>query len=607
MKNQALRIAAMLTLALLVPFFLIACGDTGEGLTRADVSEIVRSEIANVPAPEPGLTGAQVEQIVQEVLDDIKKPEPEPTSKKTEQMADGKMALAPRRSSPSEYTQYLVKNAIGRYESEGLDATLAYYNTKESIDGQWYIFILDQDDVMLAHAANPDLVGRPASAAIGPNGYPAGEAVVAVADEDGAWFDYTFPNPASGAAETKHSWMVLHDGLVFGTGWYEGGPRKSDAPAYTQSFVRQGLNLYDALGLEATLAYYNTEESLDGQWYLFIIDQDDVMLAHAANPDLVDRPASAAVGPNGYPAGEAVAAVADEDGAWFDYTFPNPASGAAETKHSWMVLHDGLVFGTGWYEGGPRKSDAPAYTQSFVRQGLNLYDALGLEATLAYYNTEESLDGQWYLFIIDQDDVMLAHAANPDLVDRPASAAVGPNGYPAGEAVAAVADEDGAWFDYTFPNPASGAAETKHSWMVLHDGLVFGSGWYERGPSKSDAPAYTKSFVQQALNLYDALGLEATMDYYSSKESVDGQWYVFIVDEDGYTIAHHNDKFVGRDPSLRVDAAGYFYGDDLLAATEEGRWVDYVLENPESDEDQQKHTWMVRHDGLLFGSGWYER
>ena len=28
MKNQALRIAAMLTLALLVPFFLIACGDT---------------------------------------------------------------------------------------------------------------------------------------------------------------------------------------------------------------------------------------------------------------------------------------------------------------------------------------------------------------------------------------------------------------------------------------------------------------------------------------------------------------------------------------------------------------------------------------------------
>ena len=71
-------------------------------------------------------------------------------------------------------------------------------------------------------------------------------------------------------------------------------------------------------------------------------------------------------------------------------------------------------------------------------------------------------------------------------------------------------------------------------------------------------------------------------------------------------IAHHNPQFRGRDPSLRVDATGYFYGDDLLSATEAGHWLDYVLLNPESGEHRQKHTWIVRHDGLLFGSGWYE-
>ena len=71
-----------------------------------------------------------------------------------------------------------------------------------------------------------------------------------------------------------------------------------------------------------------------------------------------------------------------------------------------------------------------------------------------------------------------------------------------------------------------------------------------------DAPAYTKSVVSQALNLYDALGLEAD--------------------------------------------------DDLLGATEAGRWVDYVLVNPETGDDRQKHTWAVRHDGLIFASGWYE-
>ena len=200
------------------------------------------------------------------------------------------------------------------------------------------------------------------------------------------------------------------------------------------------------------------------------------------------------------------------------------------------------------------------------------------------------MDGQWYVFIMSEDDTMLAHAANPDLVNRSISAAKGPNGYPAGEAVAAVADDDGEWFAYTFPNPASGALEAKHSWMVLHDGIVFGSGWHERGPRKSDAPAYTKSVVQQALNLYDALGLDAAIEYYTSKESVDGQWYVFIVDENGYTIAHHNPMFVRRDPSLRIDAAGYFYGDDLRSATETGRWVDYVLINPESGERTVRST-----------------
>ena len=383
-------------------------------------------------------------------------------------------------------------------------------------------------------------------------------------------------------------------------------PPSRDRPAeYTQVLVKQAIERYEETGLDSTVEYYNTAESIDGQWYVFIME-DETMLAHAADPALVGRPVSAADGPNGYPAGEILAAVADADGEWSDYTFPNPATGEAESKHSWVVLYDGLVFGSGWYEPGPSKSDAPAYTQSVVEQALSLYDALGREAVVEYYNTEESIDGQWYVFIIDENDTMLAHAANPDLVNRPVSAADGPNGYPAGEILAAVADADGEWSDYTFPNPATGEVESKHSWVIRHDGLVFGSGWYEPGPSKTDAPAYTQSFVEQAITLYDALGREAAVNYYNSEESVDGQWYVFIVDDGGYTISHFNPMFIGRDPSLRVDAAGYFYGDDLLSATEEGSWVDYVLVNPATGDDRQKHTWAVLYDGLIFASGWYE-
>ena len=77
--------------------------------------------------------------------------------------------------------------------------------------------------------------------------------------------------------------------------------------------------------------------------------------------------------------------------------------------------------------------------------------------------------------------------------------------------------------------------------------------------------------------------------------------------ETGVTIGHHNPALRDRDPKLRVDATGYFYGDDLLAATESGSWISYVITNPESGDEQRKHTWAVLYDGYIFASGWYEQ
>ena len=78
-------------------------------------------------------------------------------------------ATVPPKSTPADYTKFLVRDAISRYESEGLDATVAYYNAKESVDGQWYVFIIDDNQTIISHAPNPDLVGKDASQALGPN------------------------------------------------------------------------------------------------------------------------------------------------------------------------------------------------------------------------------------------------------------------------------------------------------------------------------------------------------------------------------------------------------------------------------------------------------
>ncbi len=123
-----------------------------------------------------------------------------------------------------------------------------------------------------------------------------------------------------------------------------------------------------------------------------------------------------------------------------------------------------------------------------------------------------------------------------------------------------------------------------------------------------DRGEFTVNLVMDALELYDEQGLGATLEYYNSPESVRGEWYVFIFDEDDRMIAHANPDLLGMDlkGELGVDSAGYRFGDVMLGATDEGLWVDYLFLNPATGTQEYKHSWVVRRDGLLFGSGWYQ-
>ncbi len=264
----------------------------------------------------------------------------------------------------------------------------------------------------------------------------------------------------------------------------------------------------------------------------------------------------------------------------------------------------------------PAKGEPAEYTKSLVRDAIQRYEREGLQATIDYYNRTENVDGAWYVFVVNNYGYTIAHH-NPKLRNRDPSLRIDSTGRFYGDDLVG-ATEKGRWVDYVFVNPATGEETQKHTWAVKRDGLIFASGWYEgmavtRDGPASPAPArdepaeYTKSLVQRAIQRYEREGLQATIEFHNNPENVDGQWYVFVINTYGFTIAHHNPSLRNRDPSLRVDSTGRFYGDDLLGATEEGRWLDYVITNPDTGEEAEKHTWAVKHDGLIFASGWYER
>ena len=263
------------------------------------------------------------------------------------------------------------------------------------------------------------------------------------------------------------------------------GVTKADRPGYTVAMVEKALQIYDAKGREATVAYYNSPQSVDGEWYVFIADENNDIIAHP-NPDVVgvNLLDETGVDITGYRHGEVIAG-ATEEGKWVDYIHLNLATGNQEYKHAWVVRHDGLIFISGWYQVlpglslGVTKAQPAEYTVAMVDKAVRYYKAHGRENTVAHYNTPESVDGAWYIYIVDENDLLIAHA-NPDLLGMDLKEELGldPTGYHFGDDML-TATAEGLWVHYVFVNPATGAEETKHAWAVRHDGLLIGSGWYE--------------------------------------------------------------------------------------------------------------------------------
>ena len=99
-------------------------------------------------------------------------------------------------------------------------------------------------------------------------------------------------------------------------------------------------------------------------------------------------------------------------------------------------------------------------------------------------------------------------------------------------------------------------------------------------PTKSETGILCAIIVQDAIRYYDQAGYQATINYYSSPESLDGPWYVFIPNENQEIVAHYSPETIGAGYDARTDSTGYFFGDDMASATEEGKGISYVWLNP---------------------------
>ena len=265
-----------------------------------------------------------------------------------EEAAGAAVASVPSKATPAEYTQHVVDNAIARYESDGLDATVAHYNSPQNIDGQWYVFVIDEDDLVIAHP-DPERRSLDVKGWVGTdvNGYEFGPDMLS-ADEGGKWVSYVYRNPESGGIgsgdfELKNVWVERRDGLLFASGWY------IDADEFTEKLVSIAVDKYrdgglvgtmayfaspgSALaGLEAASAYYNTTETVEGYWFAFIGDPNGKIVGHA-DQAMIGLDVQELFGEETFEATEA--------GVWVE----------SESLRVFVAGADGYVFGSGWSRG----------------------------------------------------------------------------------------------------------------------------------------------------------------------------------------------------------------------------------------------------------------
>jgi cytochrome c len=120
--------------------------------------------------------------------------------------------------------------------------------------------------------------------------------------------------------------------------------------------------------------------------------------------------------------------------------------------------------------------------------------------------------------------------------------------------------------------------------------------------------ADAQALVARAIAAYDAEGVAAFAAMTSPSTAFrDRDLYLFVADADNRVVAHGMDgKRVGADLAAQVDAAGTPFGKLMTEqASAEGVWIDYLWLDPITQRQVRKSSWVVRHDGYLFGCGIY--
>lgn len=484
--------------------------------------------------------------------------------------------------------QQVVESAVLLYESEGTNAFGIITPKAEISTPDHYPFVLNATDLKTeAHATIPSLVGVCCSDAIQNTGDRPIESILADLRRDGGtWVEYIFTNPDTHTEQLKRTWLYLHDGYIFGSGYYYPDSR-------IQSQVDDAVHLYKSNGEDAFGII--TPEVADGfaTIYPFVLDGTTLeIVAHGAFPDELGSTHDGLMEAD-VSLDRILADLHEGSVTWVAYISENPGTGTDQLTRAYLSLHDGYVFGSGYYFPDSR-------VQSMVDEAVYTYRSDG-QAAFDSINAGD-LNRQDVYPIVRNTTHVQAHGTIPNLVGPFPS----PQASKSTEQLMSSIQQRGgvAWNNILFINPHSGTEQVKRIWLDIHDGYLFAS-------SYAVPDADVRSAVDYAIFVYESNKEDdAWVDIITPDEPIiTADIYPFVLNAtDWATVAHGTlPQQVGQCCSYAIQETSTRPFADVVGdlAEHEQAWVTYAFLNPDTGADQYKRTYLEVRDGYIFGAGYY--
>lgn len=264
------------------------------------------------------------------------------------------------------------------------------------------------------------------------------------------------------------------------------------------------------------------------------------------------------------------------------------------------------------------EADPLTAAKNYVNEAIAAYRE-DPEAAKEYYQSEASVDRatDLYLILIDGTEIIV-NGGFPGVVGDDITGRIGTDaiGKEYGKEIAA-ADENGRAVDYLIPDPLHDDYKLyrKHTWAIKADELVFAAGSWDKTedvestlePHQDSVAAIYKAAARLLHWGANQAAFLQLVQFYNTAESIDGERYVFLVAPNGSIVADATmPKLIGTNISDLQASDVPDLGQQIAAVQEGGElWLSHMWNNPVSEKEERKHTYVTKFRGVIYGSGYY--